>query len=67
MSYDNLKYRKRFATSVNTTVLNGFYELAKKLRINKSNLVDEALIDLMQKYDIDTTEMEKDVEENSRY
>ncbi len=67
MSYDNLKYRKRFATSVNTKVLEEFYKLAKNLRINKSNLVDEALIDLMKKYNIDTKAIEEDVEENARY
>lgn len=51
MSYPELKYRSRLTVSVDNGLLAGFNELATELRIPKSWLVDEALEDLLKKYE----------------
>ena len=46
-----LKNRTPFATAVETSILNKFKDLSKDTRIPQSKLLDEALEDLLNKYD----------------
>ena len=43
--------RARFTSSLDKTLVAPFNELAKKTRINKSRLLDEAIEDLLKKYE----------------
>ena len=49
MGYNELKYRKRFTTSIDKNILEAFFELAKKKNQPKSWLMDEALKDFLEK------------------
>lgn len=52
MGYSELKYRRRFTTSIKNEILDAFFELAKIKKQPKSWLMDEALTDLVNKYGI---------------
>ena len=47
-----LKYRTRFTSSLKNELVPLFNQLAKKTRIPKSRLLDEAIEDLLTKYNI---------------
>ncbi len=56
-----LKYRTRFTSSLKNELVPLFDQLAKKTRIPKSRLLDEAIADLLTKYNIELpTEDTKD-------
>lgn len=56
-----LKYRTRFTSSLKNELIPLFDLLAKKTRIPKSRLLDEAIEDLLTKYKIELpTEDTKD-------
>ncbi len=56
-----LKYRTRFTSSLKNELVPLFDQLAKKTRIPKSRLLDEAIEDLLTKYNIESpTEDTKD-------
>ena len=56
-----LKYRTRFTSSLKNELVPLFGQLAKKTRIAKSRLLDEAIEDLLTKYTIELpTEDTKD-------
>ena len=48
-----LKYRTRFTSSLKNELVPLFDRLAKNTRIPKSRLLDEAIEDLLKKYDIE--------------
>lgn len=50
MAYTELKYRRRFTTSIKNEILDAFFELAEIKKQPKSWLMDEALTDLVNKY-----------------
>lgn len=52
MSYPELKYRSRLTTSVDNGILDGLEKLVEKLDKPKSWIMDEALEDLLKKYEI---------------
>ncbi len=52
MAEPYLKYRTRFTSSLKNELVLCFDELAKKTRIPKSRLLDEAIEDLLKKYNI---------------
>lgn len=56
MSEPYLKYRTRFTSSLKNELVPLFNRLAKKTRIPKSRLLDEAIEDLLKKYGIDVPE-----------
>lgn len=56
MSEPYLKYRIRFTSSLKNELVPLFNRLAKKTRIPKSRLLDEAIEDLLRKYGIDVPE-----------
>ena len=56
MSEPYLKYRTRFTSSLKNELVPLFNRLAKKTRIPKSRLLDEAIEDLLRKYDIEVPE-----------
>jgi len=56
MSEPYLKYRTRFTSSLKNELVPLFNRLAKKTRIPKSRLLDEAIEDLLKKYGIDIPE-----------
>lgn len=56
MSEPYLKYRTRFTSSLKNELVPLFNRLAKKTRIPKSRLLDEAMEDLLKKYGIDVPE-----------
>ena len=43
--------RKKFVSSLANELVEPFNELSKKTRINKSRLLDEAIEDLLKKYE----------------
>lgn len=45
-----LKYRKRFTSSIKNELVGPFHLLSEQTRIPKSRLMDEAIEDLLQKY-----------------
>lgn len=45
-----LKNRRRFTSSLDNKLVPLFDELSKKTRIPKSRLLDEAIIDLLEKH-----------------
>lgn len=49
MGYVDLKYRKRFTTSIDKNILEEFFKLAELKKQPKSWLMDEALEDLLKK------------------
>ena len=51
MSEANLVNRTRFTSSLKNELMQNLNELAKKTRINKSRLLDEAVEDLLKKYE----------------
>ena len=53
MGYNELKYRKRFTTSIDKNILKAFFELATIKNQPKSWLIDEALADLLKKNGIE--------------
>ena len=52
MSEPFLKYRTRFTSSLDNKLIPLFNNLAKKSRIPKSRLLDEAVEDLLKKHNI---------------
>lgn len=62
MAEPYLKYRTRFTSSLKNEYVPLFDQLAKKTRIPKSRLLDEAMEDLLIKYGIDITSDEKSEE-----
>ena len=46
-----LDNRKKFVSSLANELVEPFNELSKKTRINKSRLLDEAIEDLLKKYE----------------
>lgn len=56
MAEPYLKYRTRFTSSLKNELVPLFNRLAKKTRIPKSRLLDEAIEDLLRKYGIDVPE-----------
>ncbi len=50
MSEPYLKYRTRFTSSLKNELVPCFDELARKTRIPKSRLLDEAIEDLLKKH-----------------
>lgn len=55
MPYADLKYRRRMSTSVDNGLMDGFDNLADSIEKPKSWLVDEAIEDLLKKYNIPYT------------
>ena len=53
MAEPYLKYRTRFTSSLKNEYVPLFDQLAKKTRIPKSRLLDEAMEDLLIKYGMD--------------
>lgn len=60
MSEPYLKYRTRFTSSLKNELVPLFNRLAKKTRIPKSRLLDEAIEDLLKKYGIDVPKEPED-------
>ncbi|MBE6932023.1 MAG: ribbon-helix-helix domain-containing protein [Ruminococcaceae bacterium] len=60
MSEPYLKYRTRFTSSLKNELVPLFNRLAKKTRIPKSRLLDEAIEDLLKKYGIEVPEEPED-------
>ncbi len=59
MAEPYLKYRTRFTSSLKNELVPCFNELARKSRIPKSRLLDEAIEDLLKKYNIPTETQEE--------
>lgn len=49
MGYNELKYRKRFTTSIDKNILDAFFKLSDEKNQPKSWLIDEALEDFLKK------------------
>lgn len=63
MAEPYLKNRRRFTSSIENSLVPLFDELAKKSRIPKSRLLDEAIQDLLLKHGVsltNPTDSEKD-------
>ncbi len=60
MAEPYLKYRTRFTSSLKNELVPCFDELAKKTRIPKSRLLDEAIEDLLKNYHITTPQEPED-------
>ena len=60
MAEPYLKYRTRFTSSLKNELVPLFNRLAKKTRIPKSRLLDEAIEDLLKKYGIEVPEEPED-------
>lgn len=60
MAEPYLKYRTRFTSSLKNELMPLFDELAKKSRIPKSRLLDEAIEDLLKKHGISIPKASKD-------
>ena len=58
MAVPYLKYRTRFTSSLKNELIPLFNQLAVQTRIPKSRLLDEAIEDLLKKYDIEILENE---------
>ena len=56
MAEPYLKYRKRFTSSLRNELVPLFDRLEEQTRIPKSRLLDEAIEDLLKKYDCDDTQ-----------
>lgn len=50
----DLKYRKRYTNSINIEILTKFKAISEKTKIPASRLLDEALEDLIKKYEKDS-------------
>lgn len=59
MAEPYLKYRTRFTSSLKNELIPLFNQLAVQTRIPKSRLLDEAIEDLLKKYDIEIPENEE--------
>lgn len=53
MAEPYLKYRTRFTSSIKNELIAPFNKLAAQTRIPKSRLLDEAIEDLLTKYNIE--------------
>ncbi len=51
MAKPTLVNRKRFMSSLSNELVEPFNELSKKTRITKTRLLDEAIEDLLKKYE----------------
>lgn len=51
MAEPYLKYRTRFTSSLKNELVEPFNELSLKSRVPKSRLIDEAIEDLLKKYE----------------
>jgi len=60
MGYEDLKYRKRFATSIDKNILQAFHDLAQVKRQPKSWMMDDALEDYLRKNGIEVQKAGKD-------
>ena len=58
MAEPYLKYRTRFTSTLKNELIPLFNQLAVQTRIPKSRLLDEAIEDLLKKYDIEIPENE---------
>lgn len=56
----DLKYRKRVTTSIDKELYEAFRGLSDKMRVNQSKLFDEALTDLLKKYEVEIPAKDKD-------
>ena len=56
MAEPYLKYRTRFTSSLKNELIPLFNQLSAQTRIPKSRLLDEAIEDLLKKYDIEIPE-----------
>lgn len=56
MAEPYLKYRTRFTSSLKNELIPLFNQLTAQTRIPKSRLLDEAIEDLLKKYDIEIPE-----------
>lgn len=50
MAEPQLKYRTRFTSSMKNELWAGFDELSRETRLQKTTLMDEAIEDLLKKY-----------------
>lgn len=55
----DLKYRKRVTTSIDKELYEIFRAFSDKIRVNQSKLFDEALTDLLIKYEIEVPTKKK--------
>ncbi len=62
MAEPYLKYRTRFTSSLKNELVPRFDELARRTRIPKSRLLDEAIEDLLKKHNM--TEHQEDSEQS---
>lgn len=60
MAEPYLKYRTRFTSSLKNELVPCFDKLSQKTRIPKSRLLDEAIEDLLAKYQISIEEKNPD-------
>ncbi len=58
MAEPYLKNRTRFTSSLKNELVSSFDELARKTRIPKSRLLDEAIEDLLKKHGMEVPEEE---------
>ncbi|EOP78680.1 ribbon-helix-helix domain-containing protein [Bacillus toyonensis] len=56
MKTSDLKTRDRFSSTLDKGINEKFQQLTEKTRINKSKLLDEAIRDLVKKYENPTKE-----------
>lgn len=56
MAEPYLKYRTRFTSSLKNELIPLFNQLATQTRIPKSRLLDEAIEDLLKKYNVEIPE-----------
>ena len=63
MAEPYLKYRTRFTSSLKNELMPLFDELARKTRIPKSRLLDEAIEDLLKKNGMDVPQNDEDPHE----
>lgn len=60
MAEPYLKNRKRFTSSLHNSLVPLFDELARKSRIPKSRLLDEAIEDLLTKHGLNIRDSERE-------
>lgn len=54
-----LKYRTRFTSSLLNELIQPFNELSRRTRVPKTKLLDEAIMDLLKKHNINFDEIEE--------
>ncbi len=59
MALPYLKYRTRFVSYLKNELISPFDHLSERLRIPKSRLLDEAIEDLLKKYEEKVPESEQ--------